>query len=415
MYLDEIKNGSFRELLDSFLSFLRNEKFYSDGTIINYRRTLCNIDVYMCSNGFDTYTPMVGDAYYQEYMDNRNPASSRCKAVRTMITRLNAFASGQPYVLQQKYAAKVFLSEDYENAVQSYLDACRENGNKAITIHAKKSCLYSFLERCISYGGETIAKISPDIVTKSCLAVSNKDDWCIIRAFLVHLCQKGYTDTDFSTLVPHFHRPVPIPAVYSPDEIRRVENVPDRTTAVGKRDYAMLLLATRLGIRSGDIVRLTFKDIDTSRGIIQFAQEKTGEQIVLPLIQEVSDALEDYIHHSRPASPESRIFLRSCAPYIPITTSVIRFAVTKYFKKAGVDTTGKKHGPHVFRSSLASSMVNDGHSYESIRAILGHTDPDAVKHYAKLDIERLRTCALPVPPPSGSFLRFLKGCSCNGI
>lgn len=415
MYLDEIKNGSFRELLESFLCFLRNEKLYSDGTVNNYRRTLCKIDVYMCSNGFDTYTPMVGNTFYQDYMDNRILASSRCKAVRTMITRLNAFASGQPYVIQQKYAAKVFLPEDYENAVQSYLDACRETGNKVITIHAKKSCLYSFLERCISYGCETISKISPDIVTRSCLAANDKDDWNIIRAFLIHLCQKGYTDIDFSTLVPHFHRPVPIPTVYSPDEIFKVENAPDRTTAVGKRDYAMLLLATRLGIRSGDIARLTFKDIDTSRGIIQFVQEKTGEQISLPLIQEVSDALEDYIHHSRPASSESRIFLRSSAPYTPITTSVIRFAVTKYFKKAGVDTTGKKHGPHVFRSSLASSMVNDGHSYESIRAILGHTDPDAVKHYAKLDIEKLRTCALPVPPPSGSFLRFLKGGTCNGI
>lgn len=415
MYLDEIKSGSFHELLDSFLRFLRNEKLYSDGTIINYRRTLCNIDVYMCSNGFDTYTPVVGDAYYQDYIDNRTPASSRCKAVRTMITRLNAFASGQPYVIQQKYAAKVFLPEDYENAIQSYLDACREIGNKVITIHAKQSCLYSFWKRCISYGCETIAKISPDIVTRSCLAVNDKDDWYIIRAFLIHLCQKGYTDIDFSTLVPHFHKSIPLPTVYSPDEILKIENAPDRTTAVGKCDYAMLLLATRLGIRSGDISRLTFKNIDVSRSIIQFAQEKTGEQISLPLIQEVSDALEDYIHHSRPASSESRIFLRSSAPYTPITTSVMRFAVTKYFKKAGVDTTGKKHGPHVFRSSLASSMVNDGHSYESIRAILGHTDPDAVKHYAKLDIERLRTCALSVPPPSGSFLRFLEGGTCNGI
>lgn len=415
MYLDEIKNGTFRELLDSFLCFLRNEKHYSDGTIINYRRTLCNIDVFMCSKGVDIYTPMVGDDYYQDYIDNRAPDSSRCKAVRTMITRLNAFASGQPYVVQQKYAAKIFLPQDYENAVQSYLDACWKKGNKAITINAKKSCLYRFLEKCISHGCETIAGISPDIVTSACLVVSDKDDWNIIRAFLLHLCQTGYTDIDCSTLVPHFHRPMPIPTVYSPDEILKVENVPDRTTAVGKRDYAMLLLATRLGIRSGDIVRLTFKDIDTSRGIIQFAQEKTGGQISLPLIQEVSDALEDYIYHSRPASSESRIFLRSFAPYTPITTSVIRFAVTKYFKKAGVDTTGKKHGPHTFRSSLASSMVNDGHSYESIRTILGHTDPDAVKHYAKLDIERLRTCALPVPPPSGSFLRFLKGGTCNGI
>lgn len=415
MYLDEIKNGSYRELLDSFLCFLKKEKFYSDGSITNYRRTLCKIDVFMCLNGFDMYTPMVGDAYYQDYINNRTPDSSRCKAVRTMITRLNSFTSGQPYVIQQKYTAEIFLPADYENAVQSYLDACRKNGNKTITINGKKSCLYRFLERCISHGCETIAGISPDIVTNSCLAVSDKDDWYIIRAFLIHLCQKGYTDIDFSTLVPHFHRPIPIPTVYSPDEIFKIENAPDRGTAIGKRDYAILLLATRLGIRSGDIVGLTFEDIDISRGVIQFTQEKTGEQISLPLIQEIADALEDYINHSRPSSSESRIFLRASAPYDPITTSTIRFAVTKYFQKAGVDATGKKHGPHVFRSSLASSMVNDGHPYESIRAILGHTDPDAVKHYAKLDIERLRTCALPVPPPSGSFLRFLKGGSCNGI
>lgn len=87
--------------------------------------------------------------------------------------------------------------------------------------------------------------------------------------------------------------------------------------------------------------------------------------------------------------------------------SFLRFATTRYFKKADIDISGKKHGPHTFRSSMASSMVNNDIPYDVIRSILGHAHPDAVKHYAKLDIERLRECAIEVPEPSGIFKDFL--------
>ena len=80
-----------------------------------------------------------------------------------------------------------------------------------------------------------------------------------------------------------------------------------------------------------------------------------------------------------------------------------------YFCKAGIDTTAKKHGPHVFRSSLASSVINGDIPYESVRKVLGHSDPDAIKHYARLDIEKLRECAIKVPEPTGTFLAFLNG------
>ena len=91
------------------------------------------------------------------------------------------------------------------------------------------------------------------------------------------------------------------------------------------------------------------------------------------------------------------------APYGRITTSIIRHATDRYFHKAGIDTSRKKHGPHTFRSSLASSMVNDGVSYETVRRILGHSDLNVIKHYAKGDIENLRLCALDPPRPKGIF------------
>jgi site-specific recombinase XerD len=132
-------------------------------------------------------------------------------------------------------------------------------------------------------------------------------------------------------------------------------------------------------------------------------------EIELSLIKAVKDALLDYISNGRPDSGEKKIFLRKSAPYSPITTSVIRFEFSKYFKLAGINTSGKKHGPHSFRSSLATSMVNDNVPYEAVRKLLGHVDPDAIKHYAKLDVEKLRLCSIETIKPSGLFKSFLEG------
>lgn len=83
--------------------------------------------------------------------------------------------------------------------------------------------------------------------------------------------------------------------------------------------------------------------------------------------------------------------------------------VTNSFIVAGINISGKKHGPHTFRSSLASSMINDGVSYETVRKILGHSDPDVIKHYAKTDVENLRFCSIEPPTASGIFSDYLSG------
>ena len=87
----------------------------------------------------------------------------------------------------------------------------------------------------------------------------------------------------------------------------------------------------------------------------------------------------------------------------------MRYVTTKYFHAAGIDITGKKHGPHTFRSSLASSMINDAVPYEAVRKILGHSNLKSIKHYAQLNIEMLRQCAIEVPEPTGRFKEFLHG------
>lgn len=125
--------------------------------------------------------------------------------------------------------------------------------------------------------------------------------------------------------------------------------------------------------------------------------------------QAVSEALLSHLENIKILPDDGYVFHGMSAPYDPITTSIIRHAVADSFTAAGICTTGKKHGPHSFRSSLASSMVNDNASYETVRKILGHTDPHVIKHYAKTDVEKLRLCAIAPPAPSGSFADYLSG------
>ena len=124
---------------------------------------------------------------------------------------------------------------------------------------------------------------------------------------------------------------------------------------------------------------------------------------------EIKEAILEYIREARPPIENSFLFLRENAPFERITTSAIRFMLTGYFKAAGIDISNKRHGPHALRSSLVSSMINSDVPYEVVRKLLGHTDPQAIRHYAKIDIENLRRYAIEVPPPTGIFSDIFQG------
>lgn len=408
MKLSEIKNLHFKQLLESFLILLE-KKSYKNHVRDNYRRTLAKIDLFMQENSINRYSPEVGICYYEQYFREHHIGKCRKAAMQTAIRRLNDFYLGKEFEILHSCHNTIILPNNYEAAIKAYEQSCHEAGNKDNTVLSKCQKVRNFLHFCIGLGCPDVANLSPEYVTKACLMLKNKDSWAVVRSFLRFIFLEGWTDTDHSTVVPHFKRGFKLPANYSIDEIKRVEAAVDRGTSLGKRDYAMILLATRLGMRSGDIVSLCKSDIDFYNNRITFIQQKGGGQMCLPLLSEVSEALADYLFNARPDSTENRIFLRCVAPFQPVTTSVLRFETSKYFEAAGIDTKGRKHGPHTFRSSLATSMVNDHIPYEAVRKILGHTDPDAVKHYARLDIERLRLCAVEVPEATGLFAEFLKG------
>ena len=398
---------SFAQLSAKLLEEL-SRKCYRSATMDNYRRVLSRIGNYMDREGLCSYTGEVGEAFIADRLSGSYISKSHTRFIQTVVRRLNDVNAGIEYQLVERKPTPL-VPERYSEPLESYLRHCTNLGNKESTISCKRRICSKFLCSLTDLGCLNVHEISTDYICRAIIRHSNRDDNAVIRAFLQYLHEASTLKLDYSGIIPKYSRSKILPTTYSADEVQRLEATVDRSSKVGKRDYAVFLLATRLGLRSGDIVGLTYDKVDFAGNTISLAQEKTNQPLSLPLLPGIREAIEEYIQHARPNSDSKYVFLSSKAPFGRMTSSIIRNALSKWFLAAGINTSGKKHGPHSLRSSLASAMVNDGIPYEVVRRLLGHSDPDAIKHYAKIDIENLRLYAIDVPPPTGKFKDLLEG------
>lgn len=167
---------------------------------------------------------------------------------------------------------------------------------------------------------------------------------------------------------------------------------------------------SRYGIRACDVAALTFDNIDFENNRLHFIQQKTTEPWEAELIPIVKAALLNYLEHARPNCIDCQsIFITTVPPYTPISNFVVNTMIWEQFHHANIDIGERRHGSRAFRSSIASNMVNDGISTEIVRNVLGHGTKYALKHYARIDVESMRICPLPVPEPTGIFAEMLRG------
>lgn len=363
MNKNEGQNVSFNGLLTSFLEYLQFERHYKQLTLGEYKRKLTKISSFMKRSEIAFYSPEVGLKYYEHYVTKNPLQITTKKALLTMVNRLNNFYLGSEYKICNITKFIDPLPQDFEQALDKFKANCSEKGNKDNTVKDKDRFLRSFLKNCIIQGCDSLFVLQPNQVMKACLKVTDKDSWAVIRTFLRFLQSTGKVKSDMSLLVPHYKRPIKVPVTYTTEEISSLEKAINRTTNIGKRDYAMLLLATRLGIRSGDIVNLKFDNIDFKSSTLSFVQKKTNKPLRLPLLPEIVEALQDYLNNGRHKTPDSRIFISHKAPYEGISSSALYHVSTKYFHLAKINISGKKHGPQTFRCSVATSMVNDSVPY----------------------------------------------------
>jgi site-specific recombinase XerD len=219
-----------------------------------------------------------------------------------------------------------------------------------------------------------------------------------VRQFLGYCFKNGYHTEDLSPYAPfvHYDKRSRIPSAYSQDDVMKLLSIVDRANPVGKRNYAILLLIARLGLRSGDVANLKYENINWEENRISLTQHKTGQPLTLPLLEDVGLAIIDYLKFGRPKCEATNIFVRHSPPVSPFSSNGIYTMVSSHIGKAGLLTKGKKHGPHALRHSLASRLLEENVPLPVISAILGHADTNTTAVYLSIDIEKLRGCALEV-------------------
>ena len=220
----------------------------------------------------------------------------------------------------------------------------------------------------------------------------------ILRQYFKYAYLNNYVNKPIENYLPQSPQRarIKLPTVWTEEQIDSLLSAIDTTNPNGKRDYAMMLIAARLGMRIGDITCLKLSDIDWEKKTISIIQNKTKEPLILPVPNDVGWAIIDYLKNGRPITDYENIFVVHNAPYNgkPFK-STLRYNFHKALKRANISVEKtKNYGWHTLRHSIASNLLQNNVEVNMISEILGHSDPKVAKHYLRVDISGLRKCAL---------------------
>lgn len=218
-----------------------------------------------------------------------------------------------------------------------------------------------------------------------------------LRSFLRFLLFRGSITSDLAIAVPNVAswRMTALPRPLAANAVKQVLDGCSRLTTNGRRNYAILLLLARLGLRAGEIIAMELEDIDWENARLTVRSRKGQGWQRMPLPADVGRAIAGYLR-TRPACACRHVFVRSKAPHRPLrTSSAISFVAAQAIHAAGVVT--ERTGAHLFRHSLAASMLRGGASLDEIGQVLRHSNRDTTASYAKVDLGALRPLALSWP------------------
>jgi len=293
------------------------------------------------------------------------------------------------------------------NEVDTYLDYCATTRKlSAQTLSERKRAIFRFdiyLHDNNMSASDITIEIFEDFLSQHCTKHSRRNYKSIFREFYRFLFDNGVLDKDYSSFImkePKVAMGSKLPTTYTEEEIKKMINAIDRSSAKGKRDYLVLLLAAEYGWRASDITSFSLNQIDWDKNIISTIQYKTGIPVEFPLLNSVGNAVIDYLKHGRPFGGDNVIIVNHENTHKgkKLTSPTIHSLVANAMKMANIKNwKNKKHGPHALRHSLASNMLRHNISIPIIKTVLGHQSAETTKMYISIDIAKLRLCSLPIP------------------
>lgn len=389
----------------------------SDSTIMHYHQKWMKVKLFMERSELTVYDKAVETSFLHSVLGNYdyNKLSVKDKTLVNVVKQLLFFQETGAIEFgprkkrpEEKYPFTGELGAFIKGYIEKTISEKRLTKSTSISYYLYLDRFNAYLEsKKINHIKELntsvingyIAQLYPDCLAARYNAVK------IIKHFLHDMYLQGETCQDFSLIIENVnYRNQPhLPTTLSVAEVERLLSSIDRSNPKGKRDYAILLLAARLGLRCSDIVRLQFSDIDWEKSLVTLFQQKTGKMIELTLLPDVGNAIIDYLKYGRPVSADKHIFLQLLSPYKNMVTHDIGNLLKPYMVRAGINCKNRKHGPHILRHSLASQLLASGTPLPIISETLGHASSETTLFYLRIDSANLRKCALDVPPVPSSF------------
>ena len=336
--------------------------------------------------------------YYKEAMP---------KSLRGPIRRIRVLGDYQLHgVIIRRIVKKhgYVKPAQFENELNTYQKECENNEYSKRGLRTRMQRLFFFIDYLDNRKIQSSNDITPKIISDYIKTIYRHHEKSIssilttLRVYLRFLYLNQYTDEDLSLKVPKqskYYYPA-VPAVWNKEDVIRMLNSIDRGNPTVKRDYAILLLVAKLGIRVGDLKSLELSDLNWYSKTIEVKQNKTKNNVSYPILKDIGWALIDYLKNGRPISDSPFVFLRMNAPYEAFGENAnLHNIITKYTRLSGIAIPkGNRHGLHSLRHTLASSLLEQGTPLSVISEILGHFNSKSTNVYLHTHIEGLRKCAI---------------------
>lgn len=402
--LQSIKNA-----INSVLKIMAEHE-YAISTIKNHRGVLNSLLKFLKENNFTKLNEEIGMAYIKEktgttlegFWGTSNRKTNRVmKPVQNLLLfmdtgELSFFVRSH---IQPFNCPLVFLKE-----YQQFQRECQERNYASATIICNNNIIHKLLLYLDEEGVSTSTEITSVHITKFLTNYAeSKPKYVatilyVLRNYLSFLKDAGFIETDIVSTLPHVRilRNAFIPHSWKTEDVRKLLSSIDRGDPKGKRDYAILLLIIRLGLRVSDIRRMQLSNLNWNRKTINIIMQKTCKPLELPILDDIGWAIIDYLKNGRPQTICNRVFVRHRAPFDAFgENECFQRELHRHMKAAGIDIPkGVNCGMHSLRSTLAKNMLETKAPLPVISETLGHKSINTTSIYLKIDIEGLRKCAL---------------------
>ena len=398
-------------LLADLLNELEQELIrlqYAQGTLEFYRRRWKWLLDFAGQQGVEVYTEAFGAAFLEDKFNlslgDFTAELTQAQTQEIRVVRMIGDFQQHHAILRRYYKHNEILTAPFFLDVRTrFHHHCQAKDYSKVTIehYVKKSSYfmdYLQAQGMESFEGLTASHINAYLRTLAGFSFKTVEQHvCALRAFFRFLLAEGIAEQDYAVAMPTMkdRKQNNIPSVWTEDELKQLLTAIDRGNPAGKRDYALILIACRLGLRVRDIKHLTYDSFDWSARTIHFVQSKTRQETTLPLPSDVGWAVIDYLQNGRPKVDSSCIFVRHVAPFLPFSDDDhLSQIIRKYMKDAGISRLNKRCGMHSLRHTMASILLENETPLPVISDILGHIDTNSTAAYLKVDLQRLALCPL---------------------